>query len=249
VHERKTDAGVGQMKFLQLICIENETTDEQNQVVRDAVWPWVHDTIERRINITGKPLTDPQTARTVRVRDGRTLISDGPFAATKEFIGGFDLLECESLEQAIDVAAKHPVSWFNAIELRQLHDENDVPERIDPATLRHMLLVCVDGIPEAPEREAEIWSDCMAWRDQIAASGAHVAGSPIAPAAEARTVRVRDGRTMVSDGPFVETKEFLGGFDLLKCETFDEAVGWAAKHPIAALHQIEVRSFRDLEGV
>ena len=234
------------MKFLQLICIERETTDQENAVMRGEVEGWVEDTINRRVNITGKPLAAPDTARTVRVRNGETLISDGPFADTKEFIGGFDLLECESLDQAIEVAAKHPVSWFNAIELRQLHDENDVPEYIDHTTLQHMLLVCVDGIAAAPEVEAQIWNDCMAWRDEIAASGAHIAGSPIAPAAEARTVRVRDGQTLVSDGPFVETKEFLGGFDLLRCESFDEAVAWAAKHPIARLHEIEVRRCVDL---
>jgi hypothetical protein len=89
----------------------------------------------------------------------------------------------------------------------------------------------------------------MAWRDEIAASGAHIAGSPIAHLGEAKTVRRRDGETLVSDGPFVETKEFLGGFDLLKCDSFDEAVGWAVKHPIVRLHQVEVRSFRDLRDM
>jgi hypothetical protein len=234
------------MKFLQLICIENETTDEQNAVMRDETFPWVEDTIARRINITGKPLDAPGTAKTVRVRNGDTLISDGPFADTKEFIGGFDLLECESMEQAIEVAAKHPVAWFNAIELRPLLDGNDVPHYIDHAKLEQMLLVCIDGIAEAPEVEAQIGRDCEAWRDEIERSGVRIAGAPIAGTSEAKTVRVRDGETIVSDGPFIESKEFVGGFDLLNCETLDEAVGWAAKHPIARFHKIEVRSFFDM---
>src|ERR1700684_540470 len=104
------------MKVLELICIERETTDEENAVMRNEVGGWVEETINRRVNITGKPLAAPDTARTVRVRDGDTLIADGPFADTKEFIGGLDLLDCESLDQAIEVAAKHPVAWFNAIE-------------------------------------------------------------------------------------------------------------------------------------
>jgi len=237
------------MKFLQLICIERETTDEENAVMRNEVEGWVEDTINLRVNITGKPLASPDTAKTVRVRHGETLISDGPFADTKEFIGGFDLLDCESIDQAIAVAAKHPVSWFNAIELRPLRDDDDVPHQIDHKQLQQMLLVCVDGVAADADVEAQVWRDCMAWREQIEQSGVHIAGAPIAPAAEARTVRVRDGQTLVSDGPFVETKEFLGGFDLLNCPTFDEAVQWAAKHPIAAIHEIEVRRCVDLRSM
>jgi hypothetical protein len=234
------------MKFLQLICIENETTDEQDEIMHREVFPWVEDTIARRINITGKPLAPASTARTVRVRGGDTLVSDGPFAATKEFIGGFDLLECEDMDEAIEVAAKHPVAWFNAIELRPLLAEADVPQVIDPKQLNQMMLVCIDGVADAPEVEEQIGRDCETWREQIEGSGVRVAGAPIAAASEAKTVRVRDGETLVSDGPFVQTKEFLGGFDLLSCETFEEAVGWAAKHPIARFHQIEVRNFVDL---
>jgi hypothetical protein len=237
------------MKVLQLICIERDTTDAENAVMRNEVEGWVEDTINRRVNITGKPLASPDTAKTVRVRNGETLISDGPFADTKEFIGGLDLLDCESLDQAIEVAAKHPVSWFNAIELRPFRDGKDTPKFIDHRKLQQMLMVCVDGVPAAPEVEAAIERDCKAWREQIEQSGVHLAGEPVVNASEAKTVRVRDGQTIVSDGPFIETAEFLGGFDLLNCDTFEEAVGWAAKHPIARFHQIEVRRFVDLRSM
>jgi hypothetical protein len=237
---------VPRMKYLSLVCIERDTTDDENAVMSTAVFPWVEDTIARRINITGKPLADPTSAKTVRVREGETLISDGPFADTKEFIGGFDLLDCESIDQAIEVASKHPVAWFNSIELRPIPDAGDIPQRIDHTQLQQMLLVCIDGVPEAPEVEAALKRDCAAWREQVEGAGVHIAGAAIAPASHAKTVRVRDGETLVSDGPFVETKEFVGGFDLLSCETFEEAVGWASKHPIARFHKIEVRRFVDL---
>ncbi|MDE3133560.1 MAG: hypothetical protein KGL15_05800 [Acidobacteriota bacterium] len=234
------------MKFLQLIVIENETTDEQNRVMETQVFPWVEDTIARRINITGKPLAPPSSAKTVRVRDGETLVSDGPFADTKEFIGGFDLLECADLDEAIEVASKHPVAWFNAIELRPIPDGNALPHYIDHTQLRQMLMICINGIPEAPEIEDQIGRDCKAWRAEVESSGVFIGGEPIAPASAAKTVRVRDGETLVSDGPFVETKEFIGGFDLLSCASIEQAAGWAAKHPIARFHQIEVRDFVDL---
>ena len=66
----------------------------------------------RGVRLLGNGLEGLETARTVRVRDGETLVSDGPFADTKEYIGGLDILDCESLDEAIEVAAKHPVSWY-----------------------------------------------------------------------------------------------------------------------------------------
>lgn len=110
------------MKFLQLVCIENETTDEQNRVMETEVFPWVDDTIARRINITGKPLAPPSTAKTVRVRNGDTLISDGPFVQTREFVGGFDLLNCATFEEAVGWAARHPIARFHQIEVRSFVD-------------------------------------------------------------------------------------------------------------------------------
>jgi hypothetical protein len=56
----------------------------------------------------------------VRVRDGKRLVTDGPFTETKESVGGFDLLECASLEEALDIAASHPLAAFGAIEVRPL---------------------------------------------------------------------------------------------------------------------------------
>ena len=70
--------------------------------------------------VTGDQLAPPRRARTVRVRDGKTLVTDGPFVETKEAIGGFDLLECDSLEQAVEIAATHPMAQGGTIEVRPL---------------------------------------------------------------------------------------------------------------------------------
>jgi hypothetical protein len=68
--------------------------------------------------LDGKELEEPVTAKTVRVRDGETLVTDGPFAETKEQVGGFFLLECEDLDHAIAIAAKIPVAERASVELR-----------------------------------------------------------------------------------------------------------------------------------
>lgn len=235
------------MKYLQLICIESETnTPEAAAAMREHVEPWIDETVARGVRITGKALDGPETAKTVRVRNGETLISDGPFAATKEFIGGLDILDCADLDEAIEVASKHPVSWFHAIELRPFRPDADIPSELDDKQFKYLMMVCVDGIPEPDEVEASIQRDCDAYRPQLDGSGVHVMGGQVAPAENATTVRVRDGETLLTDGPFVETKEFLAGIDILSCDTLEEAIGWAAKHPIARFNVVEVRRFSDL---
>ena len=68
--------------------------------------------------IDGKELEEPATAKTVRVRDGETIVTDGPYAETKEQLGGFFVLDCEDLDQALALATKIPVVERASVELR-----------------------------------------------------------------------------------------------------------------------------------
>ena len=75
---------------------------------------------------------------------------------------------------------------------------------------------------------------------------AYIGGNPLQPTSTATTIRVRDGKTLTTDGPFAETKEQLGGYYLLECKDLDEAIAYAAKIPGAALGSIEVRPIRPM---
>ena len=82
---------------------------------------------ERGINVGGEALHGTDNATTVRVRDGKTLTTDGPFAETKEALGGFYLIEAADLDEAIGVAAELPGSWYGSVEVRPVYVwENDV---------------------------------------------------------------------------------------------------------------------------
>ena len=111
------------MKFMMLVCVERDGFEEQ-AAAEDAVtenpgsFPWLDDVIARGIRLHGDRLRPAEEARTVLVRDGEVLVSDGPFAETKEIICGYDMLECASLEEAVQVAAAHPVAAFGRIEVR-----------------------------------------------------------------------------------------------------------------------------------
>jgi hypothetical protein len=83
-------------------------------------FPWLDELQARGAWITGDQLAPPRRARTVRVRDGKPIVTDGPFIETKEAIGGFDIIECGNLEEAVEIAARHPVARSGAIEVRPL---------------------------------------------------------------------------------------------------------------------------------
>ena len=114
------------MKFLMLVCVEEDRFENDEEAAApDAVdtedsgsFPWLDDVIARGIRLDGDRLRPASEAKTVLVRDGEVLISDGPFAETKEVICGYDVLECANLEEAVKVAAAHPVAAFGKIEVR-----------------------------------------------------------------------------------------------------------------------------------
>jgi hypothetical protein len=115
------------MKYLLLVCWDAEHQNAQPDVEPAAAsaeaeegFPWLDDLQARGRWILGDQLTPPRRARAVRVRDGKRLVTDGPFSETKEAIGGFDLIEADSLDEAIEIAAGHPVAQVGTIEVRPL---------------------------------------------------------------------------------------------------------------------------------
>src|SRR6478752_4035171 len=93
------------MKFLLLINIDPAI--DPSTVESGGIEPWIELTKNTRLD--GNQLRGPSTAKTVRVRGGKPFVTDGPFAETKEFVGGFDIIECSGLDEAIEIAAAHPV--------------------------------------------------------------------------------------------------------------------------------------------
>jgi hypothetical protein len=88
--------------------------------------------------------------------------------------------------------------------------------------------------------------DCLAYDADLRASGRCIASEALEPVATATTVRVRNGRLAVSDGPFAETKEALAGFYLIEARDLNEAIQIAARIPPAAVGSIEVRPIRPI---
>ena len=237
-----------------LICVaENvQLTPEQSAAMGPATESWVAEMDGRGVRREGMPLRPVREAATVRVRDGEVLVSDGPFAETKEQIAGYDVIECSSLAEAIGVAAAHPAATFGAVEVRPFSPGGwwRSADRRGPGDGPEYLMIhCVDEtaplspaddctVPGSPASQA-----LQAWDDETYARGVKLAGGRLQLPDTARTVRVREGQVLVTDGPFAETKEQVAGLNVLACPTLEQAVEVAARHPTARIGTVEVRPF------
>jgi hypothetical protein len=116
-------------------------------------------------------------------------------------------------------------------------------------TMRYMMLIYStagpDGLP--PEEADRIRAGHERVIEEATRKGVLVGAEPLAPTSTATTVRVHNGKTLVTDGPFAETKEHLAGYYIIHCENLDEAIEWAAKIPTACYGGggcIEIRPMR-----
>lgn len=110
--------------------------------------------------------------------------------------------------------------------------------------MQYMFLIYTDeaaGAQMTAEQQEAIMGGYWKFEELVSARGVRRAGEALMPTMTAKTVRVRDGKTLTTDGPFAETKEQLGGFYLLDCKDLDEALEFAAHIPSVTDGSIEVR--------
>jgi len=108
------------MKYMMFVCTDTEPETDEAEI--PDVHAWAAENHANGRVLEGSPLAPVSSATTVRVRGGELLISDGPFAETKEVIAGFDILECADLDEAIEVARAHPMAYHGRLELRAFVD-------------------------------------------------------------------------------------------------------------------------------
>jgi len=111
--------------------------------------------------------------------------------------------------------------------------------------MQFLMLVC-----DAPDAEPYVAEedDIEAWGEELDKRGAWVAGNRLRPIEDAKLIRRRGGELLVTDGPFAEAKELIAGYDVLECDSLEEALELAARHPMARFGQIEVRAIWPWEG-
>ena len=118
------------------------------------------------------------------------------------------------------------------------------------------LLIIVKATPESergefPPNAEKLFADMEAFNNELIAAGALLDGAGLRPSSHGKRVRFEGGKTLVTDGPFTETKELVSGYWIIQCKDMDEALGWAKKIPFEA-GEVELRPFaepEDFEGV
>lgn len=117
--------------------------------------------------------------------------------------------------------------------------------------MQYLLLIYTDeAVDDAmtPEEMGGILEGYGRFATELGAAGGHVAGERLRPIATATSVRKRDGEFTLTDGPFAETKEHLGGYYIVEAASLDEAIGWAKKIPSVEHGTIEVRPIWDMSA-
>jgi len=221
-----------------LLLYTNGTDPQPFDPSEGTIAEWIADVEARGVSEYGERLRPGQDATTVRVRKSEVLISEGPFTEAREWVGGFDVIDCSDLDEAIGIASKHPAARIGTVEVRPFMVWPDTPsgKRIVPPGFvensttgrRYVMFVCVD-----PSGETGGDDDVDTWVTEMDARGVRLFGDVLRPPSDATHVRVRRGETIIGDGPFSESKEWIAGLDLLEVSSLNEAIEIAAAHPMA----------------
>ena len=114
------------MKYMMFVVADPAAAAEAEPSKDDlTIEQWLEEVDSRGKRVTGDALRPASEAVTVRVSHGQVLVTDGPFAETKEWIAGFDILDCQNLDEAIAIAARHPQANGGKLELRRFWTDED----------------------------------------------------------------------------------------------------------------------------
>ena len=249
------------MKYMLLVYSpENAWTEEEWTACTVESTTVCQDLQAKSQFIAASPLHPVATAASVRVRNGQTLVTTGPFAETTEQLGGFFLIDVPNLDDAIAVATRLPAAKKGTVEIRPIYYLEGLPSdrfgttpsNAENAGSRYMLL-CYDNDQLwndlGPDALIAAQREAVELTQQLDACEQYISASPLHSVSTATSVRIRDGKRTVTDGPFAETREFLGGYYVIDARDLNEAVSIAARHAGARIATVEIRRLFDLPNM
>jgi hypothetical protein len=188
------------------------------------------------------------------VRHGERQITTGPFAETIEQLGGYYILELEDLDEAIAIAARLPPVHKGTVEIRPIRATDNLPSAKlnsePPPGMKTFMFLCYDDEQYwqnvGPEVHSAAIQQAVKITQRLDSQGQFVSASPLHPTSTATSVRVRGGTRLITDGPFAETREVLGGYYLIFARNQSECLAIASEHPGAHVGAVEVREVVDL---
>ncbi|WP_151770055.1 YciI family protein [Streptomyces abyssomicinicus] len=220
-------------------------TDPAGEPADENPEAWVEKWNDRGVRVEGMRLKPVTETTTVRVRGDRVLVTDGPFAETAEWIAGYDLIEAADLDEAIEVAASHPMATGGRIEIRPVEPldlgpgTGNVPHEGDAPASRFLGILRTDpGAPSFTPDPAAV----AHWVLDGLASGRYLGGEHLRPVQDATLVRRRAGELLITDGPYADVQEWVSGIVFIDGER-EEAIDYLTRCPMARSGIAELREF------
>jgi hypothetical protein len=179
---------------------------------------------------------------------GGVLITDGPYLETKEHVGGFWILECADMDDAVAWARKGVAAMPGQVEVREFQGSSAQDGAAGSKTLmgedKPQYLVAIhhpDNYDPSVEAGA-ISEEIHALNREMIVAGVRIFAGGLSAAGKAKSLRTQPGgKVLVTDGPYLETKEHVGGFWILQAADMDEALAWGRKAVAACRAPVEVR--------
>jgi len=177
------------------------------------------------------------------VQHGVAVVTDGPFAESKEVLGGFCIVDVASREEAIEIASRCPHARYGIVEVHQLEFRNvcDDPGRGAP----FLFTFCAQ--PRIVDADRSKLREMLAFSDTLTREGKLFETGPLREWPQ--RVEARGEKIVVTDGPFPETKEVVGGYALLRAANRAEAIEIAKRYPHAKWGPIELREIMFFDPV
>jgi hypothetical protein len=235
------------MKFICLGYMAEHTWNEMSREEQDGMVEecLAYDAVlmkDRHWPGAGVPLQGASAAKTLRLKDGRLQVTDGPYAETKELLGGFGVLEARDINEAVELISKHPGVKYGPFEIRPFDQETtDCVTSSNPAPdtpADGQKIVCLGCFDEStwnalsPSELDSLRKECMVYADVLTErGGTAVSGAALQGVNSAKTLRYREGKVMVTDGPYAETKEQIGGVAIYRFRDMAQAIEAWSDHP------------------
>jgi hypothetical protein len=256
------------MKYLCLVYLDEQNwsavPDRECKACGEALRAGGH-------HIAAEALQPVHTATTVRVRNGKVAVTDGPFAETKEQLAGFYLVDAADLNEAIQLAAKIPPARAGSVEVRPVRELapltvagyrrsvgsdtfNSSPRsarrHLEENEMRFMVMVKATKESERGLMPDEKMLAAMGkFNEELVKAGIMLAGEGLHPTSKGARVRFSGTRRTVIDGPFAETKELVAGYWIWKVKSKEEAIEWVKRcpNPMPTDSEIEIRQIFEAE--
>ncbi len=189
---------------------------------------------------------------TVKNRGGKHLRIDGPFPETKELVGGFDIIDFDSYAEAVEFAKYEQAHQSLVSEVRPIREFWWISQTSGQAASKSFMLTSVENeraVLSLSDEERKlimrqhqgVGAEYVTSRAMLDQEPGLWVGARLQVSEQAKTIRWSNGGRLVTDGPFAETKEVAGGFNLVGCASMDEAITWANKLAPRDGDAIEVR--------